>query len=130
AVVFGAGASAAMALMPLVARDLVAGRPVAYGLLPGAFGFGAIAGVVGSARLRDRLSSEGLVGAAGAAFAVAVVVGATSSVVVLTMAGLVLGGAAGVLPLAAFDVTVQVPTPGWVGARALSLYQLSAFAGM
>lgn len=130
AVVFGAGASAAMALMPLVARDLVAGGPMTYGLLLGAFGFGAIAGAVGSARLRDRLSSEGLVRAACAAFAVALVVAATSSVLVLTMAGLVLGGAAWVLALSTFNVTVQLSTPRWVVARALSLYQMSAFGGM
>src|SRR5690606_8062308 len=73
AVVFGAGASAAMALMPLVARDLVDGGPMTYGLLLGAFGLGAICGAMGSASLRERLSSEGLVRAACLAFALALV---------------------------------------------------------
>ncbi|HEY4529948.1 MAG TPA: MFS transporter [Luteimonas sp.] len=130
AVVFGAGASAAMALMPLVARDLVAGGPMTYGLLLGAFGLGAIGGAVASARLRDRLSSEGLVRAACAAFALALVIAATSGVLLLTMAGLMLGGAAWVLALSTFNVTVQLSTPRWVVARALSLYQMSAFGGM
>lgn len=130
AVVFGAGASAAMALMPLVARDLVAGGPMTYGLLLGAFGVGAIGGAVGSARLRHRLSSEGLVRAACVAFAAALIIAATSSVLLLTMAGLVLGGAAWVLALSTFNVTVQLSTPRWVVARALSLYQMSAFGGM
>src|SRR5690606_20107067 len=129
-VVFGMGASAAMALMPLVARDLVDGGPMTYGLLLGAFGLGAIGGAMGSARLRERLSSEGLVRAACLAFALALVVAATSGVLLLTMAGLVLGGAAWVLALSTFNVTVQLSTPRWVVARALSLYQMSAFGGM
>src|SRR5690606_41644794 len=42
--VFGAGASAITALMPLIARDLVGGGPVTYGLLLGSFGVGAVGG--------------------------------------------------------------------------------------
>ena len=130
AVVFGAGASAAMALMPLVARDLVAGGPMTYGLLLGAFGVGAIGGAVGSARLREWLSSEGLVRAACIAFALAMAIAAVSPVLPLTMAGLMLAGASWVLALSTFNVTVQLSTPRWVVARALSLYQMSAFGGM
>jgi hypothetical protein len=40
---FCAGAGAIMALMPLVAKVLIAGGPVTYGLLLGAFGTGAVA---------------------------------------------------------------------------------------
>src|SRR5690606_13013142 len=36
--IFGLGASAIMALLPLVARDQIAGGPLTYGLLLGAFG--------------------------------------------------------------------------------------------
>jgi Transmembrane secretion effector len=42
--VFGLAASAALALLPLIARDRLAGGPVVYGLLLGAFGSGALAG--------------------------------------------------------------------------------------
>ncbi|GGJ95777.1 MFS transporter [Luteimonas terricola] len=130
AAVFGVGASAPMALMPLVARDLIAGGPLTYGLLLGAFGLGAIAGAMGSTRLRDLLSTEGLVRCACIAFAVAAAVVAMSTLLLLTMAGLLLGGAAWVLALSTFNVTVQLSTPRWVVARALSLYQMAAFGGM
>lgn len=53
--VFGAGASAVPALMPLVARDLVAGGPLTYGLLLGAFGVGAVGGALSSGWLRRAL---------------------------------------------------------------------------
>jgi MFS family permease len=130
AAVFGVGASAVMALMPLVARDLVAGGPLTYGLLLGAFGVGAIAGAMGSARLRDLLSTEALVRWACIAFAAAAAIAGTSTLLPLTMAGLLLGGAAWVLALSTFNVTVQLCTPRWVVARALSLYQMAAFGGM
>ncbi|WP_133000138.1 MFS transporter [Luteimonas arsenica] len=130
AAVFGLGASAAMALMPLVARDLVAGGPMTYGLLLGAFGLGAIAGAMTSTRLRGLLSTEGLVRGACIAFAAAVAIAAVSTVLLLTMAALMLAGAAWVLALSTFNVTVQLSAPRWVVARALSLYQMAAFGGM
>ncbi|WP_220486624.1 MFS transporter [Luteimonas sp. MC1782] len=128
--VFGVGASAVMALMPLVARDLVAGGPLTYGLLLGAFGVGAIAGAMGSAHLRQRLTTESLVRCACVAFAVAAAGAAMSTWLPLTMAALLLGGAAWVLAMSTFNVTVQLSTPRWVVARALSLYQMAAFGGM
>jgi len=130
AAVFGLGASAVMALMPLVARDLIAGGPLTYGLLLGAFGVGAIAGAMASTRVRDLLSTEGLVRCACIVFAMAAAIAATSTLLLLTMAALMLGGAAWVLALSTFNVTVQLSTPRWVVARALSLYQMAAFGGI
>lgn len=49
---FGLSASAILALLPLVARDLVGGGPLTYGVMLGAFGVGAIGGALLSARLR------------------------------------------------------------------------------
>jgi MFS family permease len=128
--VFGAGASAVMALMPLVAKVLIAGGPLSYGLLLGAFGVGAVAGAMGSARLRGVLSTEGLVRCACIAFAVAAAISAMSATLLLTMGALLLGGAAWVLALSTFNVSVQLSTPRWVVARALSLYQMAAFGGI
>ena len=51
---FGLAAIAVLALMPVVARDLVQGGPLTYGLLLGAFGVGAVGGAFLSARLRER----------------------------------------------------------------------------
>jgi MFS family permease len=130
AFVFGLGASAVMALMPLVARDLIVGGPLTYGLLLGAFGLGAIGGAMGSTHLRGALSNEGLVRWACLAFAVAAAGAAMSPWLPLTMVALLLGGASWVLALSTFNVTVQLSTPRWVVARALSLYQMAAFGGM
>ena len=129
-VVFGMGASAILALMPLIAKFLIAGGPLTYGLLLGAFGVGAVAGAIGSAHLRRVHSSEGIVRMACVGFAAAAMIAGLSSQLFITMAALLIGGAAWVLTLSTFNVTVQLSTPRWVVARALSLYQVAAFGGM
>ncbi|MBM0105178.1 MFS transporter [Steroidobacter sp. S1-65] len=128
--VFGIGASSVMALLPLIARDLLGGGPMTYGLLLGAFGAGAVGGALSSARLRQRLSSEGLARVSCIAFAIAAAVSGISPYIALTVPMMVIAGAAWVLTLSTFNVTVQLSTPRWVVARALSLYQVTTFAGM
>ena len=59
--VFGIAAGAVMALMPVVAKVLLGGGPLTYGLLLGAFGLGAVAGAIGNARLRQEMSTEAIV---------------------------------------------------------------------
>jgi hypothetical protein len=48
----------------------------------------------------------------------------------LTGFGLVLGGACWVLAMSLFNVSVQLSSPRWVLARALSVYQTATFGGM
>jgi MFS family permease len=129
-VVFGMGASSIMALMPLVAKILIAGGPLTFGLLLGAFGVGAVMGAIGNARLRLVLSTEGIVRVACIGFAVAAAVAGLSAYLLVTMAALLIAGAAWVLTLSTFNVTVQLSAPRWVVARALSLYQVAVFGGM
>ncbi|TCR63956.1 MFS transporter [Bosea sp. BK604] len=127
---FGFGAIAAQALLPLVARDLVQGGPLTFGLLLGAFGIGAIAGAFLSARLRAAYSTEALVRGSFIAFAVAVAVTGYSTVTVISMAAMVIAGASWVLALSTFNATVQLSAPRWVVGRALALYQMATFGGM
>jgi hypothetical protein len=48
----------------------------------------------------------------------------------LTIPMLMVAGASWVLTLSTFNVSVQLSTPRWVVARALSLYQVATFGGM
>lgn len=130
AAVFGFGASSILALLPLVAKHLVAGGPLTYGLLLGAFGVGAVTGALGAARLRDLLSTEAIVRWAGCIMALAAALVAVSTLLVATMAALLLAGAGWVLSLSTFNVSVQLSAPRWVVARALALYQMAAFGGL
>lgn len=127
---FGLSTSAILALLPLVARDLVKGGPLTYGILLGCFGIGAIGGALASARMREVLSSEAIVRSAFAGFALSAVVTAFSTNALVTGPALFLAGACWVLALSLFNTTVQLSTPRWVVARALSLYQTMAFGGI
>jgi MFS family permease len=128
--VFGLAASAVPALMPLVARDLIRGGPLTYGVLLGGFGLGAIAGALGSTPLRNRLSPEGVVRAAVLVLSAGAAVAGLSRALPITIAGLLLAGGGWVLALSTFNVSVQLSTPRWVVARALAIYQMAAFGGM
>lgn len=127
---FCVGASALMALMPVVAKDLIGGGPLTYGLLVGAFGVGAVAGAIGNARLRQAMSTEAIVRSACIGFAIAAAITGLSTQLLVTMTALLLAGAAWLLALANFNVTVQMSAPRWVVARALSIYQMAAFGGL
>ncbi|MCB1674976.1 MAG: MFS transporter [Halioglobus sp.] len=128
--VFCIGASALMALMPLVAKNLIGGGPLTYGLLLGAFGVGAVAGAIGNARLRQVLSTEATVRWTSIGFALAAAIAGLSTHLLATMAALLLAGAGWLLALATFNVAVQMSAPRWVVARALSIYQMAAFGGL
>lgn len=130
AALFGFAASVLPALMPLIARDLVGGGPLTYGLLLGGFGAGAVIGAMGSRRLRQMLSTEALVRLASLALALGGGLVALDPGLMLTLLALVLAGAGWVSALSTFNVSVQMASPRWVVARALALYQMAAFGGM
>lgn len=130
AALFGFAASALPALMPLVARDLIDGGPLTYGLLLGGFGSGAVLGAIGARRLRQAVSTETLVRLASLALALGACLVALRLGLAATLIALVLAGAGWVTALSTFNVSVQMASPRWVVARALSLYQMAAFGGM
>jgi MFS family permease len=130
AFVFGLAGSAVQALMPLIARDLVGGGPVTFGLLLGAFGLGAVGGGLFGGRIRQAWGAEGLVRLSFTGFATCAVATAFSTGTAATMAAMALGGACWVLALSSFNIAVQVSSPRWVVGRTLALYQTAAFGGM
>ncbi|MDG4881731.1 MFS transporter [Mesorhizobium sp. WSM4884] len=127
---FGFSAGAVLALLPLVARDVVKGDALTYGIMLGAFGIGAVGGALISVRLRQLLSSETMVRAAFAGFALCAFNAAVSHNAWQASAGLLVGGACWVIALSHFNVTVQMSTPRWVVGRVLSIYQTATFGGI
>lgn len=127
---FGFSAGAVLALLPLVARDVVKGDALTYGIMLGAFGIGAVGGALISVRLRQLLSSETMVRCAFAGFAVCAFNAAVSHHAWQTSLGLLVGGACWVIALSHFNVTVQMATPRWVVGRVLSVYQTATFGGI
>jgi MFS family permease len=129
-VVFGVLGSSIWALMPLIARDLIGGNAVTYGVLLGAFGSGAVLGALSSTSLRHRYSNEVIVRASTVGFGISSLVTAISSWHALSMLALMLGGASWVLALSTFNVTVQISSPRWVVGRTVAIYQMVTFGGL
>jgi len=127
---FGVLGSSIWALMPLVARNLIGGNAVTYGVLLGAFGSGAVLGALSSTWLRRRYSNELIVRASTVGFGLGSIVTASSSWHALSMIALMVGGASWVLALSTFNVTVQTSSPRWVVGRTVSIYQMVTFGGL
>ncbi|PSJ57355.1 MFS transporter [Pseudaminobacter soli (ex Li et al. 2025)] len=130
AFVFGFSAVSVLALLPLVARDIVRGGPLLYGVLFGAFGIGAVGGALLSSRMRNVLTSEWNVRLGFIGFAACAAIAGLSTLPWLTCVALLIGGASWVTSLSLFNITVQMSTPRWVVGRSLSLYQTATFGGM
>lgn len=129
-VVFGLIGGVLPALMPLIARQLLNGGAPVYGVLLGAFGLGALLGAVMLPWIRARFSTEtwsrlvaGLVGAM-------IIVIAFSRTEGVTLAALLIAGAAWTSILTLFTISIQVGAPRWVAGRALSIFQATIAGGV
>ena len=130
AALFALAASAIPALMPLIARDLLAGGALVFGVLSGAFGIGAVIAAFSRERLRGMLSTERLVDAGAIALTLGAAGTAASTNPWSTFPALMLAGFGWVLALSTFNVAIQVSSPRWVVARTLALYQMATFGGL
>jgi len=127
---FGLSGIAVLALLPVVVRETLAGTAAEYGVMLGCFGLGAVGGALLNARLRARFTNEVIARGSFVAFGIATLVVGVNTIDVLSAVALLLAGAAWVLALSMFNVTVQLSTPRWVVGRALALYQTGTFGGM
>ena len=129
--IFGVGASAVTSLMPLIAKHLDRRRPGDIWRRCWVRSASALScGGMSIARLKNTVSTEGIVRWSSAILALAVAAVGLSRFLPLTMVALVAAGAAWVVALSIFNVAVQLSAPRWVVARALSLYQMFTFGGM
>jgi MFS family permease len=122
--------AAVLALMPVVARDLLGGGAATYGILLGGFGVGAMLGALSSATLRGRVTSDALLQILAALACVAMVAIGQSRWAVPTFLAHVLAGAVWTQGFANFNIAVQLSSPRWVLGRMLATYQTIAFAGI
>jgi len=127
---FGIIGSASMALMPLVARDLLGGGASLYGIMLGAFGLGAVIGALNVSTVRRKFEAELCVRICSLVMGAAVAVVALSRWPVLTALALVVAGAVWMLAVALFNIGVQLSAPRWVAGRALAAFQASIAGGV
>lgn len=128
AMITGVIGSSILALMPLVARDLLHGGPQTYGILLAAFGLGAVIGALNIGEVRRRLSGEAAVRACTLSTAGAIAAVALSQELVLTVVALAVAGAMWMMVVSVFNIGVQLSAPRWVTGRSLAAYQ-ATFSG-
>lgn len=128
AAVFFVSASAAWALLPLVARQLLQGSAGFYGLMLGAVGLGAIIGALALPRLRHLLAPDGLMLLAAMLSAVVLAALAMRPPQGLALLILLVLGVAWIVALTTLNALTQSILPDWVRGRGLSVY-LTVFNG-
>lgn len=122
-------ASNYFALLPLIARNRMAGGPETYGLLLGCLGIGGIAAVVILPRLRMYYAPNAIARAGSIVSAALLVALAGSDRLWIAVPVLLAAGAAWVAVVATINVAAQATLPGWVRARGLSIFMI-VFNGM
>jgi MFS family permease len=120
-------ASVLWSLLAVVAAQRLHLGATGYGLLLGALGAGAVAGVLWLPMLSQRLSDNALMVSAGLAYAVPVALISIVPSPALAVIILVPAGAAWVAVLSSVNAALQLFLPAWVRARAISVYLMLLF---
>lgn len=112
-----------LALMPLVARDVLHGSAQTYGIILGAFGLGAVVGGLFVDDVRKRMSGEAAMRACALLMGGATAAVALSRELALTATALVVAGAVWTIAMTLFNIGVQLSAPRWVAGRSVAAYQ-------
>ncbi len=115
-------ASAYWALLPLVAREQIAGGPGLYGVLLGAIGAGAVGGAFFLPWLKSKLGPDRLMALGAIGQAAAMLLYGLSRQPAPALIASIIAGASWIAALATLSVSAQVALPDWVRARGLALY--------
>jgi len=122
-------ASALLALLPTVAHN-VSGSPIAFGLLLGCFGAGAVLGAFVLQPARRRWSTETVASASVAIVGITTIVAGILRDLTALSVVMLIGGAAWIILISLVSALVQKLAPDWVRARVLAVFMLVFQGGM
>ncbi len=123
-------ASSYWALLPLIARDQLAGGAHIYGVLFGSIGAGAVAAALVLPAIRGRFAPNRLVFAGGLVTAAATAVLAVTHSLSIAVTIMFVIGAAWLAVMSSLMVAAQVALPAWVKARGLAVTQMVFNGGL
>jgi MFS family permease/quinol monooxygenase YgiN len=123
-------ASAYWALLPLVARNQIAGGPELYGALLAAIGCGAVACAFILPRAKKKLGANGLVTLGELGTAITLILFGMSREPVLAICASVVAGMSWITVVANLNTSAQAALPDWVRGRGLSMYVTVFFGTM
>ena len=130
ATLFVTPAIALWALLPLIASQQLGLGADGYGALFGALGVGAIIGALVLGRVRDRLSSNGMLAAAGLFYALVLAAIVLTDNFPIALVTLVLAGVAWIAVISTLNAELQLFLPVWVRARGLGIYMVTFTGSM
>ena len=128
--VFGFGASAIWAVLPLLSRDTLGLGPGGYGSLLAAFGLGSLVIASLVPGLRRVLHPDWIVGGGVLVLAIAIFLLATVQSYPILLGALFVGGIAWVAAMVQFNVAVQTSVSPEFRGRAMSFYLVAFQGGM
>lgn len=123
-------ASTYWALLPLVAKNQIAGGPKLYGLLLGVIGAGAVGGALVMPPLKRRFGADGLVALGTLGTAAALALYGVAQVPATAMLASLVAGVSWIAVVATLNVSAQVALPEWVRARGLAMSVTVMFGAM
>jgi predicted MFS family arabinose efflux permease/quinol monooxygenase YgiN len=115
-------ASAFWALLPLVARQQIAGGPGLYGILLGVIGAGAVGGAFFLPWLKSKIGPNRLMALAALGQAAAMLLYGLAHEPVMALVASVVAGATWIAAMATLTVSAQVALPDWVRGRGLAVF--------
>jgi MFS family permease len=118
------------ALLPLIARQRLGLDADGYGALFAALGIGAILGAGVLGRVRERLSTNGVIGAAGIVYAAALALIVLVPNFPAALVTLVFAGLAWMSVTSTLAAELQLFLPAWVRARGLAVYTVTFTGSM
>jgi MFS family permease len=123
-------ASAYWALLPLVARNQIAGGPALYGILLGTIGASAVGGAFLLRWLRGKLGADRLLSIATLASALATGLFALAHDSTIAVAASLIAGASWIAAVSSLNVSAQMALPEWVRGRGLAVYVTVMFGAL
>lgn len=125
--VFG---SAFWALLPLIARNVLAGGASLYGILLGCLGAGAVAGAVFLPQIKARLGADGAVRFGTVGLSAVITLIALVPNVYVAAGAAVIAGVSWISVMSTLNVSAQTALPNWVRARGLSIFLMVFYGSM
>lgn len=123
-------ASTYWALLPLVARNQIAGGPALYGILLGAVGAGAVGGAFGLPWMKATFGPDRLVALGTVGTAISLILFGFARESVVALVACIVAGISWIAVLATLNVSAQVSLPDWVRGRGLAMFVTVFFGAM
>ena len=123
-------ASTYWALLPLVARNQIAGGPDLYGSLLGLIGVGAVGGAFALPWFKAKLGADRLVAAGTFGTAIALVLFGLAHDAIIALLASLIAGVSWIAVLSSLNVSAQAALPEWARGRGLAMFVTAFFGAM